>query len=510
MNIKKGSMRLALTMCLSIMLVTLSACTQLPEIYATATSNEASLEGTTEIIFSADGMADYIEQVDSTIFELQREVCNEYLRKLAAGFRHGFVHPLDISMLILEVQGGNIVAEYGDIDRLALATHVFWPIIAGVFIENFNIDIHEEFANHVFMQESGAAFVSPLAFDLSFEGVNYYTGYTTFKRAMNDSSPSSLFRLAEHLSADFLLDFVNIANLKAFEGQMAQSVLVGSTSEVLNKLLAEIYLSSRELALMYASLANGGRLFEGTSQAAYVNVFSASTTEKIMEILRCQLDVLHEHWDVLALIQNELFYSDFRYNIAGTLVDNFSLSLNTAGSWYVGLYPVHDPKFVFVVNASQDMEHFNIAVRNQRNILTMPQVAVLAYEIYELVRLGSYFNFPSGSSSDFITRIESIYSLLDGSFTGFLYIGRDTCEFCLIFNTFLREIYSISTGLELQMFDTDYWRENASFNSVIELFGLEGVPTMLNIAGDGTFTVFKPNVLTMQDDKSEFLSFFGK
>ena len=89
----------------------------------------------------------------------------------------------------------------------------------------------------------------------------------------------------------------------------------------------------------------------------------------------------------------------------------------------------------------------------------------------------------------FTDQIEDIDLLLTDEITGFVYFGRDTCPNCLVFNTAMAIEIDSNANLVVHKFDTDYWRENENFKTVLDKYGVTKIPVLINLDND-TFTTF--------------------
>lgn len=94
---------------------------------------------------------------------------------------------------------------------------------------------------------------------------------------------------------------------------------------------------------------------------------------------------------------------------------------------------------------------------------------------------------------DFSVQVSEINQLLDGEITGIVYFGRDTCSFCLAFNSLLKEEYKCVENLIIYKFDTDIWRENPEYQTALNQYGIESVPALIRINQNGTFVAFIPD-----------------
>lgn len=94
---------------------------------------------------------------------------------------------------------------------------------------------------------------------------------------------------------------------------------------------------------------------------------------------------------------------------------------------------------------------------------------------------------------DFSISIMDIDSLLQNKVIGVVYFGRDTCSFCLAFNSILRKEYTESKNVTIYKFDTDYWRENDKFQTVLDKYDITNIPALIRIHQDNTFEKYLPD-----------------
>ena len=472
-----------------------------------ATESNANIETdeTGAVLIAEDTFSGFTNDIRDD--DTEQTFDNEYLQHIAARFKEVYDHPLEMTMLILDIDTNSIVASYGDVNRLAMASYAFLPISAALFIDHFGIDIHEEFNNEAFVTDDGLAFVPTIAINLAFQGIDYFEGYTTFKQAINDGNTSAFFLKSENSELDFIFDFLDRLELSSFEGISSYASMLPNSLETLAPVRGFLDLTVKEMAMLYAALSNGGRFFHYHNDAEPVQIFSSTAADRALEIIDSRFGVLDEYWDVFYLVRDRLFFNDFYGHVKGTFADYTTTGLDIVGSWYVGLYPADRPQFLTVVNIEFEHDIFAQRIHDQESIISMPVVAELAYELYELIRFSGLFGLPSGIESDFLPKLYDAQSLINGEFTGVLYVGRDTCEFCLVFHVYLAKILEQIGDVELLMFDTDYWRNTEYFDAVLEKFGIDGVPTLINISEDGSFATLIPNVLTLRYQLDEITRF---
>lgn len=94
---------------------------------------------------------------------------------------------------------------------------------------------------------------------------------------------------------------------------------------------------------------------------------------------------------------------------------------------------------------------------------------------------------------EFTTEIEDINKLINLEIIGYIYIGRDNCPVCLYFNRFLKKEFEINENLLVYKFDTNYWRENESFQEVLDKYGVTNIPTLIKVNEDKSYKKFEVN-----------------
>ena len=99
---------------------------------------------------------------------------------------------------------------------------------------------------------------------------------------------------------------------------------------------------------------------------------------------------------------------------------------------------------------------------------------------------GPHEDYYEGIDDTFSIPITDELSLLNGDVSGYVYFGRDTCEFCRIFNQYLNEINQ-EYGISIQKYDTDAWRESDYFDQILDAYEIDNIPALVYIEKDGTF-----------------------
>ena len=110
---------------------------------------------------------------------------------------------------------------------------------------------------------------------------------------------------------------------------------------------------------------------------------------------------------------------------------------------------------------------------------------------------------------DFSVQIDDISLLLCDKISGIIYFGRDTCSFCLAFNTILQNAYTNAKDVVIYKFDTDFWREDADYQKILEKYDIKSVPALIRINQDKSYESFVPdeeaNDAEIQESLQSFL-----
>ena len=67
-----------------------------------------------------------------------------------------------------------------------------------------------------------------------------------------------------------------------------------------------------------------------------------------------------------------------------------------------------------------------------------------------------------------------------------IYFGRPTCPMCSKISPILEEVLK-NEKKEIYYFNTDEWRDNDEYENILNLYGIEGVPSIIKIKKDGSF-----------------------
>lgn len=90
----------------------------------------------------------------------------------------------------------------------------------------------------------------------------------------------------------------------------------------------------------------------------------------------------------------------------------------------------------------------------------------------------------------FTIKIDDINKLINNEIQGYVYIGRETCPICLYFNKYLKNEYNKNNELKIYKFDTDFWRDNEKFKSILNKYNVLSIPTLIKIDSSGDYKIF--------------------
>ncbi|SQC85168.1 copper amine oxidase-like protein [Clostridium perfringens] len=110
----------------------------------------------------------------------------------------------------------------------------------------------------------------------------------------------------------------------------------------------------------------------------------------------------------------------------------------------------------------------------------------------------------------FTNKITDINQLINNELSGYIYFGRDTCPNCLKFNEFLKEEYIQKEDLLIYKFDTDYWRNDENFTTVLDNYKISSIPTLILINNDKSYETLEFNNNNENDIESTLHCFLYK
>lgn len=103
--------------------------------------------------------------------------------------------------------------------------------------------------------------------------------------------------------------------------------------------------------------------------------------------------------------------------------------------------------------------------------------------------------------------IVDIAELLDHNMTGLVYVGRDSCPECLIFNRIMQEeILQQYPALTIYKFDTSVWAEHKEYQKVLDIYGITSIPTVIFLRDDGTYEKILMDNMSGQEIVQKMLS----
>lgn len=124
--------------------------------------------------------------------------------------------------------------------------------------------------------------------------------------------------------------------------------------------------------------------------------------------------------------------------------------------------------------------------------------AILIYQQKEISNLKSDIqsfvdlNSQKDVTDDFSIQITEINSKLNNEILGIVYFGRDTCPICTELNSIIIENIDFCS-IKIYKFDTDKWRNNDKFQTVLDKYDITKIPTLIKINDDNTYMHYIPD-----------------
>ncbi len=108
----------------------------------------------------------------------------------------------------------------------------------------------------------------------------------------------------------------------------------------------------------------------------------------------------------------------------------------------------------------------------------------------------------------FSIQLDDISQLLNGNFEGVVYFGRDTCPACIKLNIVIDQALK-NHNCQIYKFDTDAWRNNDSFDAILEKYHVDEIPMLVEISSGGevlsSFTVGTSDMDELQFELNTYL-----
>lgn len=122
-------------------------------------------------------------------------------------------------------------------------------------------------------------------------------------------------------------------------------------------------------------------------------------------------------------------------------------------------------------------------------IYQQKEISNLKSDIQSFIKLNSQEEI---TIDDFSIQITEINSILNNEIVGIVYFGRDTCPICTELNSIIIENIDFN-NIKIYKFDTDKWRNNDNFQTILNKYNITKIPTLIKINNDGTFTHYIPD-----------------
>ena len=122
------------------------------------------------------------------------------------------------------------------------------------------------------------------------------------------------------------------------------------------------------------------------------------------------------------------------------------------------------------------------------------------------------YDIPAEESSldTFSQQITDINSLINKDIIGLIYFGRDTCTECLALNQILDLIAAETEDLVIYKFDTDFWRDDESFDAVLNMYSIDSVPSLVYVSEEKSIEHILHQGETYEDLYARIISLTGQ
>ena len=325
------------------------------------------------------------QETSGTDFHLLLQNLRSSFNTAIANLRARHPHDINVTLLLMDIDHNALVIGYGDVfGNLMPAYHAFWPVSIALFAEVYDISIHNEFPNTLHHLPGGYAWLSNHAMQLSFEGIDYYSGYSTLLQGFRHGDPNVFFGAAEELGSEPLFELFGKLGLGVIETDNPAA------------LLGSFELTPSELALLYGMIANGGIMypFLGPDVKAMGYGWQAigqAAAKQALEAMDGHLDSLDENLGLFSQIRDREHFGEFASRTIGQANEIFASEgdgrQELYGAWFVALYPAHAPRFLTVASMSFDMAHFQLRADEGDFPFGIADLAAVVYEVFLATRL---------------------------------------------------------------------------------------------------------------------------
>lgn len=90
---------------------------------------------------------------------------------------------------------------------------------------------------------------------------------------------------------------------------------------------------------------------------------------------------------------------------------------------------------------------------------------------------------PEAGKLEPLTSIDQLYDVLGSDETSYVYFGRPSCPDCEDFIVILMEVIS-DNGITVYYFNTDYLKDEAEYEEIIDIFDVVWVPALYKVRGN--------------------------
>lgn len=330
---------------------------------------------------------------------------------------------LEWSMVLMNSNNGHIIYSYGDIDELYEPGTPFKALITSTLIENNNLNLDSKVDNTPYKYK-----------DLmigSWYGNKSYQDKVTFRDNFVNINNPILFREYEKINKEEFISNLKKYNIELdIKANEAPLFLIGENVKI----------SSKNLAFAYSAMNNGGTLLgiEPTE------IISEQTSNQMQQLL---YDTSNNRlwW------KNDLFNKYKISGLFGSMAKSDYVNTNFAGF------------------ASSDSTNLTLVLNIKSNLDNTINISDISPLVSDIVNY-SLENYSLKTIDDI--------SFFEQNNKSIVYWGRLTFVKCVIVEPILKQI-SLEKGINIYYFNTDEWREDSNFNSILSKFKVENVPYLI-------------------------------
>ncbi len=280
-----------------------------------------------------------VESIDNKYedqYEEYQKSLNMKISEEINTIQDNYNYNLDFSVLVLDIQNNELISSYGDIDKYIVSDNIFKPISTAILFNEYGITRNDIIESEPYKLQEGHVVVSVKEPTILKE--NY-----TFEQGFIDMNNSIFFHALDGKDLDKFYNKLNQLNLNELDIRYDNGADIVS-NEVLGY---NLNISQRELALIYSSFFNGGKLYNDIGNSNYIEVFDNDTGFEMLILLNEALSQWNSEYNLLEYVENIKYDISGMYSFMSTTQDFDEYTL-----WFAGAYPTQNPQFMTILNVS--------------------------------------------------------------------------------------------------------------------------------------------------------------